>query len=377
MMATSGLSFWTMGVYVHPLEEEFGWTRSQTSGATSISFLVSGLLGPYSGSVIDRSGVRRPLLLGALGLFFVLMLLSGTQSLWQFYALYALMAVARVWVNYIPFLRLVARWFPQRMGAPVGVMGLGWSAAGLVFVPMATWLVGSLGWRGSYFASAFVLLTFTIPIILLLKAPGTLARPATVARLATEFTLREALRMRGFWMLALALGLFFGGTMSFSFHAVPVFLSRGLSDVEAAWWVGAIALATTVFRLGAGPLADRVGRLHLFAPVAGLAPALGLIALALGEGGGTMVLFVLLWGLGTAVGPIMESVLTTRLFGTASFGAILGALGVAETVGTVLGPIAGGAIYDASGSYNGALVLYACGFLVAAGAFVLGRHGQD
>ena len=49
MMATSGLSFWTMGVYVHPLEQEFGWSRAETSAATSISFLVSGVMGPLSG----------------------------------------------------------------------------------------------------------------------------------------------------------------------------------------------------------------------------------------------------------------------------------------------------------------------------------------
>jgi len=374
MMTSGGLSFWSLGVYVKPLEDEFGWTRAQVSAAVSISQLVSGLFGPLSGTVVDRSAVRPPLLFGALGLGTALFLLSGVQTLGHFYLLYVAVALARVWVNYIPFLRLMTRWFPDRMGAPLGIMGLGASASGLVFVPLSTLLVTSVGWRISYMASAGVLLAVTVPIILLLRAPtgGPARDPVSGPR--ASISLRTALRMPPFWLLAVALGLFFGGFMSFSFHAVPVFLSRGMSQTEAAGVVSASALTATVARLLAGPLADRITRLSLFASLAGLAPAAGLTLLALGQGLPALVLFVLLWSIGTAIGPIMESMLLARVFGTSSFGAILGALGVAETVGTVLGPYAGGALYDTTGTYTSALLLYAVGFLISATAFAIGDY---
>lgn len=374
MMTSGGVSFWSLGVYVHPLEQEFGWSRAQTSGATSISFLVGGLLGPLSGWVVDRSGVRPPLLFGALGLGITLVMLSGMQNLWHFYLLYACAAVARVWVNYIPFLRLMTRWFPDRMGAPLGVMGLGASAGPLVFVPLSTVLVTSGGWRSSYLVSAAVLLAVTLPIILMLRAPAGDASASRDRAERPHIPLRQALRMRAFWLLAVALGLFFGGFMSFSFHSVPVFLSRGMSQAEAAGVVSAIALTATIARLLAGPLTDRVMKLRLVAPLSGLAPALGLIVLALGQGLPALAVFVLFWAVGTAIGPIMESVLLARLFGTGSFGAILGALGVAEMVGTVIGPYAGGALFDATGSYTWALLLYAGGFLISATAFALGDY---
>lgn len=374
MMTSGGLSFWALGVYVKPLEDEFGWTRAEVSAATSISFLVSGLLGTLSGWVVDRSGVRPPLLFGAVGLGISLFLLAGVQNLWQFYVLYACVALARVWVNYIPFLRLMTRWFPERMGAPLGVMGLGASASGLVYVPLSTFLVTTIGWRNGYMVSAAVLLAVTVPIILMLRAPAGDAGASREHAERPHIPLRQALRMRSFWLLAVALGLFFGGFMSFSFHSVPVFLSRGMSQAEAAAVVSAIALTATIARLTAGPLVDRIARLRLIAPLSGLAPALGLIVLALGQGLPALAVFVLLWAVGTAVGPIMESVLLARLFGTGSFGAILGALGVAEMVGTVIGPYVGGALFDATGSYTWALLLYAGGFLISATAFALGDY---
>lgn len=377
MMTSGGLSFWSLGVYVKPLEDDFGWNRAQVSAAVSLSQLVSGILGPLSGAVVDRSGVRPPLLFGALGLGAALFLLSGVQGLIQFYLLYVGVALARVWVNYIPFLRLMTRWFPDRMGAPLGVMGLGASASGLVFVPLSTWLVTSFGWRTSYVASAAVLLAITVPIVLMLRAPPGDAARGPTSEPRDSIGLRTALRMRAFWLLAVALGLFFGGFMSFSFHAVPVFLSRGMNQAEAAAVVSAIALTATIARLLAGPLSDRVTRLSLFASLSGLAPAAGLTVLALSQGLPALAVFVLLWSVGTAIGPIMESILLARLFGTGSFGAILGALGVAETVGTVLGPYAGGALYDATGSYTFALLLYAGGFLISATAFALGDYRRS
>lgn len=374
MMTSGGLSFWSLGVYVKPLEDEFGWSRAQVSGATSISFLVGGLLGTLSGWVVDRSGVRPPLLFGAAGLGISLFLLAGVQNLWQFYALYACVALSRVWVNYIPFLRLMTRWFPERMGAPLGVMGLGASAAGLIYVPLSTLLVTTVGWRSGYTVSAAILLAVTVPIILMLRAPAGGTGGSRDPAERPHISLRQALRMRSFWLLAVALGLFFGGFMSFSFHSVPVFLSRGMSQAEAAGVVSAIALTATIARLTAGPMVDRITRFRLVAPLSGLAPALGLTVLALGQGLPALALFVLLWAVGTAVGPIMESVLLARMFGTGSFGAILGALGLAEMVGTVIGPYAGGALFDATGSYTWALLLYAGGFLISATAFALGDY---
>ena len=379
MMVGSGLYFWALGIYVRPLEEEFGWSRTAISGAASLIFLVSGITGPLVGAVIDRAGARRPIVAGTLGLAFSFVWLARINSLWQCYALYAMMAFTRSWASYIPFLWLVSRWFPYRMGTPVGVMSLGFSAAGLLFVPLVTWMVATFGWRQSFVFSGVIIAAVILPLASLLRepaAPGSAAAAARRQSPGPDFSLRSALRTRAFWLLAVGLGLFFMGLISFTFHAVPFFLSRGFSEGEAAAWVGSIAAGSTVIRVGLGYLIDRTADLRKFAVSVGVIPALGLIILAFSTAPLGLVAFVLLWSIGAAVGPITESVLLSRTFGTANFGAILGALGVAETVGTVIGPLAGGVIFDASGSYTAALLLYAAAFLAASGAFALGDYSR-
>lgn len=377
MMVGGGLSFWALGIYVRPLEAEFGWSRAAISGATSVMFLVGGITGPFVGMAVDRWGVRWPIVLGAAFLCLVYLMLARLDSLWQFYALFGLMAFVRAWVNYIPFFWLVSRWFPDRMGAPVGIMGVGFSAAGLVFVPLVTWMVSSFGWRWSFALSGMMIVAVTVPIGLLLKAPpaAIAGKPsAALERPASEFTLRRALRTRAFWLLAVALGLFFMGLVSFMFHAVPFYLSRGFTEGQAAAWVGASAALATAIRFGLGYVVDRLDDLKKFAVASPIALACAMALLTQSTEPAAIVVFVLLWSFGTAGGPILESVLVTRTFGTASFGAILGALGVAETVGNIVGPLLGGAVYDATGAYTAALVFYAAAFLVAAGAFALGDY---
>src|SRR5205823_458608 len=150
------------------------------------------------------------------------------------------------------------------------------------------------------------------------------------------------------------------------FHAVPLFLSRGFSDQEAAGWVSAIAAGGTAGQLGLGYLVDRLPDLRKLAMLAGLAPALALGLLAVSDGPPALLAFVGLWSVGTAIGPLVESVMRARLFGTASFGAIVGAIGVAETAGAIIGPLVGGAVYDTTGGYTAALIFYAAGFLLTA-----------
>jgi predicted MFS family arabinose efflux permease len=382
-MVTGGLTMWALGIYVQPLEAEFHWTRAEISFGTSITFLIGGITGPFVGIAIDRWGARRPILLGTLLLAAVYIINSQLNTLWEFYLLYALMSFARAWVNYIPFNALIARWFPNRMGSALGVMSLGFSASGLVFVPLVTWLVATFGWRQTFVAGGAIILAVMAPIVLfVLRDPpnqqrGPAPGQAHLPPVARGVTLQEAVRTRTFWLLAVALSAFFGGLTSFTFHSVPFFLSRGFSDSEAAGWVSAVAAVGVFTRVGLGLLTDRIRDLRRFAVVAGVAPALALGVLAASTEPPAMVVFVLLWASGTAIGPLMESVLLVRAFGTASFGTILGALGVAETVGTIIGPWVGGAVFDATGGYTPALLFYAAGFSLTAVAFSLGDFREQ
>ena len=65
------------GVLIEPVEAEFGWSRSWTSGAVSINLVLFGLTAPFAAALMDRFGVRRVV---AIALLLVALLASSLPA---------------------------------------------------------------------------------------------------------------------------------------------------------------------------------------------------------------------------------------------------------------------------------------------------------
>ena len=154
MALGSGLSMSSFGLYVRPLEEEFGWTRAETSLAFSAAVLSSGLTAPIIGYWTDTHGARPVVVLGVALSVAAFALLASTQSLWQFYVFYAIHATCRQMMFFLPFQALTSQWFRRRRGVALSILGSGFSLGGLLVVPLIAAVIGSFGWRGAYLFSA-------------------------------------------------------------------------------------------------------------------------------------------------------------------------------------------------------------------------------
>ena len=169
-----------------------------------------------------------------------------------------------------------------------------------------------------------------------------------------------------FWLISGALLFFFFGMFGLLVHIVPLYESIGISREDAALLVSLAALLGMCTRLAIGFVADRIDRFeHVVIAMCGALGA-AVIALLLDQGPVGIGVFLLLWVIGTGIGPIIEAVLLTRLFGLANFATILGAVLVVEEVGLVVSPTIAGAIFDRTGSYDLVLVLFAGTFTVSA-----------
>jgi MFS family permease len=114
----AGMSFWASGLFVDPLQAEFGWSGSVLGGAVSLSLLVSGLASPLVGRLVDRYQPRRVILIGSAATVLGYLLLAGVRELWQFLALMAFLAFFRAWIFYVPFTTLITRWLSRRRRRP-------------------------------------------------------------------------------------------------------------------------------------------------------------------------------------------------------------------------------------------------------------------
>ena len=369
MAVGSGVSFASFGLYVAPLEAEFGWARAEVALGFSISLLISGLVAPLVGRAVDAYGPRRVIVLGAPLTAATYLLLATTDALWQWYLFLAINAMVRQLVFYIPFQTLISRWFDRRRGLAVSILGAGLALGSVVMVPIMRVVIDAVGWNGSFLVAGALIAGLVMPLGLLVvrdgPAPVSAGRdrePAPMPALgSTGLTLRQAMRTPLFWVIALALTMLFYGLIGWIVHAVPYYESVGISPGWAAGLVSIAAGGSIVALLALGAVADRAGRMEAVA--IGLAVFLSAAMLTLLISGGSVVgvaLFVVLFVIGRSGGPLLEPLLLTRAFGVAHFATILGVVFMVETVGLVISPTAAGAIFDATGSYDWALVMFAC-----------------
>jgi len=233
MALGSGVSFWSFGLYIEPLETEFGWSRTEVSLGFSVSLLVSGLTGPFVGRWVDARGPRSAIVVGATLTGATYVLLATTSELWQWYTYQSINAVFRQLMFFIPFQALISRWFDRRRGIALGILGTGFSLGGFVVVPLMRVVIDAYGWDGSFIFSGIVTVAVLVPMGLLLvrNSPADIgaavdgeppARDGSQQpRAQTGLTLGQALRTPFFWVLALAMMLFFYGVFGWLVHMVP------------------------------------------------------------------------------------------------------------------------------------------------------------
>jgi len=363
---------YTFGLFMQPLEAEFGWNRAELSlGIASVQFIsIPSVL--LVGWAMDRWGVRR--VIGPLIFLFAInvALLSFTSSLVMFVGLYALFGVTSAGLNPIGYLKSISTFMHRRNGLAIG-LALSGTAVGAAIVPnFAQFVISEYGWRSAYLILALLPALVALPFTLLFIREPTASSPASVgavesAQLAPTNTLvgltvREAFRTRSFWILASTLFLVssvINGTIA---HAVPYLVDQDYSPNDAASVLAGVGLASIVGRISSGYFFDRFFASH----VAVFFFVLLIIGLYLLDS--VQAPNIAMFCVGLTLGFEMDMIgyLVPRYFGLKKFGQIYALLFGTLNGGGAFGPLAMGGIYAWQGSYNlafigfGVMLMTAC-----------------
>lgn len=368
----------SFGVFVTPLQSEFGWSRPQIMfGATLIALSIM-MLSPLLGWLIDRFGARRVVL--ASGPTFgagigAMALLDGRIA--TFYLLCGVLPFLAIGLWPIAYLRVVSGWFDTRLGLAIGIanggIGIG---AGLVPL-LATSLIAHGGWRACFVGLAALVLCVSLPLnLFMLREPqerydGKSAASNTASRgmpQAAGFGFAEIVRTRNFKLLVLAF-FFLGLVNSLVANQIPMLIDFGVTPQRAAQVASVFGLTVFVGRFIVGIALDRVSAAMLMVVVC----AGGLLACVIYASAATgPVVFlgaILLGGVFGAEFDVLSFVVK-RYFGMRTFGRTYGvvfaAFQMASALGVMLLPLS--RVY--TGTYLLGLGFFAAAMAVAAASFL-------
>ena len=369
IIALSIGTLFTLGVFLKPIEEGMGWSRSSIGAVGLLNWLVMGLGGVAAGYLSDRFGTRVVVLVGGALLGLGLVLSSQVSEAWQLYVTFGVLVGAGVSAFYVPLTVLAIRWFDDRRGMAAAVVSAGNGLGIMALSPLSRWLIDELDWRLAFVVLGDVAWLIVIPCALLLRPSPTAAAASDWAsgRAIVTAPVGQILVSWPIWAIALTHFACCAAHSGPIFHLVSHAIDQGVGSMAAASILGVSGLSSIVGRVGSGIVADRFGvKRTLIVMLAAQAVLIPLYLAATSEGS--------LWGLslvfGVAYGGVMPlyAVLTREYFGEAIMGTAYGWVFFISCIGMGLGSFAGGAIHDALGSYQG---LFVGSFAVGAMAVVL------
>ncbi len=379
LMVSAGLGFYGLAVYLNAFSRERGWDVASVSLATTVFFLVGGVMGLGIAKVLARRDVRHVVVFGGVAGAVALAVLGQAQEPWHLFVLYGLFAIGWSCAGLVPATTVVTRWFHAKRSVALSVASTGLSVGGIVITPFAKWLLDSRGLEAGTPWLGLIWFVGIVPVTLFLLHSDPAAKgwlpdgerarvdspPAVLAGVPYADAVRTRLYRAITFGYVLVLGSQVGGIQQL------VKLMEERTDRGTATLATTVLAATSVVaRLVGGRLATRVDMLRL---TVGLAVVQSLSMGLLGFMNVRLGLFATIVVFGATVGNLLmlQPLLVADRFGVKDYPRIFGRSQFITVFGTAGGPVLLGWLHDAAGGYRTSYVV--AGLCSLTGALVLAQ----
>ena len=358
----------SLGVFLQPISEATGWSRTGISTAALLNWLCMGIGSLLWGALSDRFGTRVVILSGGLLLGAGAVIASRAASLGQFQIFFGVLVGLAAGSFYTPLIATTTRWFTRNRSLAVALVSAGLSLGSTIMGPLARWMTTSYDWRTAMLVIGDLAWLLIIPAALLVREPAALRVGAAGAGgEGGEFTVAQALRTPQFAAIALTNFACCAAHSGPIFHMVTNAIDHGIPVMAAATVLSVAGLASLSGRIVCGLMADRIGAKRML-----------LIGLALQAVSVSLYVFTrdlagfyavaVMFGFAYGGAMPLYAIIVREYFGARIMGTVFGAVGAVATLGMALGPWVGGWLYDSLGSY---FWLYMGSFGIGLGAVAI------
>ena len=388
-------------VFVKPIADDLGWSRTTITVAFTVGSLGGALLASAIGPLVDRYGARG--VMGGTGLLVAAALLgvAAMSEPWHFWLAYGAARTASVAGVGLGTTVAIANWFIRMRGRAIAIRAAG-QRGGQALMPLLILpVLLSVGWRESFVVLSIVAALFiSLPSLVYIRrrpedyglrpdgerapdhphpnplpsrerGPGG-GTPRAAAAGEHSWTLREVRGTRTLWMLIVGMAAGLAAHIAINVHAVANFQDKGIPEGLTVTVVSIYTGVAAVSMMGWGVLVERVHvRYVSMAALALFVVAMGVLIVA--ETYPMAALFGMLFGLGTGGWTVAQMIMIPNYFGRLHAGSIKGFISPIEGLLGISGPLIAAALFDATGSYDTAFMGAAGAFAVACVAFYLAK----
>ncbi len=386
--------FWRgFQAFVPQILGTFGWSHGATAAAISLQRSESGMISPFVGVLLDKYGPRKAMAFGVFVTGGGFIFMSQMQTLWHFYLAITLLTLGMSFGTFIVFVVTVANWFVRKRARALATL-MSFSALGGLTLPLLVASIDRFGWREMLFAAGIGFWVIGFPATLVMRrrpeeygmqpdggpeninentnGHGSMDReiPRTSRIREPTITMRQAVKLRFFWQLAIvtSLGQLVSSTNLFHFAAL---LEYGMTTALAASAAGAVAIGDLGGRAGMAVIGDKfdkrkmltIAMLMQTVGVAGLA-AINATVAGVDLGLWPLPFFVVFFGLGFGSSIPLRLSILGDYFGRASYGSIVGLTSSVNALFGAAGPALIGLVHDIEGTYR-------LGFTILGAALVI------
>ena len=350
-----GSVYYGFSLFVVPMEQAMGWTRTDTNAALSFGLLVSGVAAFPLGTWIDHGHGRRIMVLGSVLSSVMLLLWSQAHSLATLFIVWGGLGISMAATLYDPVFAIVTRDYPRTFRARITLITLVAGFASTVFIPLTQGFVDGFGWRGALIALASLNLVIALPVHLFAIRSHSVGESTShrraLAREANKASTGRALKSPVFWGLAACFTAYYATFAALTFHLVPLMVERRVSHA---------AILTTMAIIGPAQVVARavwfaVGR-NVKPAVVGLIvttvfPVSVVVLLLAGSSPYALAVFALLYGGANGMMTILRGTIVQDLMWTEGYGGISGLLSMPSNIAKGIAPISAAAIWSAQQRY--------------------------
>lgn len=388
--ASTGLFFYSFGVFVPHVEAAMGLTRSASSLGVTIYVAIGALAAPVVGRYLDSNHLHRVMAVGALLLGVGLGTIGAFPTIGGAVAGILLAGIGGATLGMMAPARLISNWFVRRRGTAMGIAAVGISASGVVMPVLANAMIHGYGWQESLLIYGALGCLAVAPIAWFFtvtfpehagqtpdNAPAEWApkiSAPTPAELAQRPGLREIYRTAPFRFAVFTFGAQFFATGAILAHLVPLGLSMGMTGADAALMASGTAFFAVLGKLVFGYMGDRLP-IWMALSVSATLQMLGvLLANLLPQPWPALAAIVALFGLGFGANVVLQNLMLARFFGQ-HMGIVMATTRPPVTALQVCGPLLTGYLFDLhGGSYEMALWIHSGVYgMVLLGALVFAR----